>query len=74
MSYFRSNPLCANFAYVFLDNYSIDFDQASVKSRSDIFCLKKLKKIRRIRGSNFGNGGICKPHFYVLGNLVCVKL
>ena len=34
LSYFRSNPLCANFAYVFLNNYSIDFDQASVKSRS----------------------------------------
>ena len=34
VSYFQSNPLCANFAYVFLNNYSIDFDQASVKSRS----------------------------------------
>ena len=32
-----SNPLCANFAYVFLINYSIDFDQASVKSRSVYF-------------------------------------
>ena len=33
-SYFRSNPLCANIAYVFLNNYSIDFN---LKSRSVYF-------------------------------------
>ena len=27
----KSDPLCANFAYVLLHNYSIDFDQTSVK-------------------------------------------
>ena len=31
------NPLCANFAYVILNNSSIDYDQASVKSRSEYF-------------------------------------
>ena len=35
--------ICANFAYVLLHNFSIDFD---------------LKKITGLRGSNFGNGGI----------------
>ena len=45
VSYFQSNPLCANFAYVLLNNYSIDFDQASVKSRSVYLVLKKLKKL-----------------------------
>ena len=36
--YFRLNPLCASFAYVFLNtNYSIDVNQASVKSRSVYF-------------------------------------
>ena len=44
MCYFRPDPLSTNFAYVFLNNYSIDFDQAFVKSRSVYFVLKVEKK------------------------------
>ena len=44
MCYFRSNPFCANFAYISLNNYSIDFDQASVKPRSVYFVWKSWKK------------------------------
>ena len=32
--YFRANPLCAKYACIWLNKYSIDFDQTSVKSRS----------------------------------------
>ena len=37
---FDQNPLCAKFASIWLNNYAIDFDQTSVKSRSVYSLLK----------------------------------
>ena len=59
----QSNPLCANFVYVLLHNYSIEFDQTSVNKNQYIHFEKIEKKTTGLWGSNFGNGGICKPHF-----------
>ena len=68
--YFLSNPLCAKFACVWLNNYSIDFDQTSVKSRS-----VTEKKITELRGSNFRNRSVCKLHSkQFLRILKCVTL
>ena len=50
--YFRSNQLCANFAYVFLNNYPIDFDQASVKILSE-----KIEKNQKVTGLRFRKRG-----------------
>ena len=47
----------ANFAYVFLNNYSIDFDQASVKSRSVYILSLKIEKDREVTGLKFRKRG-----------------
>ena len=71
---FDQTQCCANSAYVFLNNYSIDFDQASVKSRSIDFVRKKLKKSVGY-GAQITETGVFVNHtFNVLGNFVCVKL
>ena len=67
VSYFRSNPLCAKFAYVFLNNYSIDFDQTSVKSRSVYFLWKNWKS-SGVYGAQILETGVFVNHtFNVLG-------
>ena len=52
-----------NFACIWLNNCSIDFDQTSVKSRSVYSLLKFLKKVTELPGLNFRKGSICKLHF-----------
>ena len=59
--------MCAKFAFIWLNNYSIDFDQTSVKSRSVYSLLKNWKKSRSY-GAQISETGVSVTHtFNVFG-------